>query len=77
MENKILESGKLGTVGEYSVEFKDGLLVASMNAGADGINGSLSISVSGKSIIDGIAAKIGGPIPAEIALFLESSLGLK
>jgi hypothetical protein len=77
MENKVLETSKLGTIGSQSVSFSDGQIVASANASADGITATISISISAKVIIDAIAAKIGGPIPQEIALFLDTSLGLK
>ena len=77
MEDKNLESGKIGTIGTQSIDFKDGQIIATANASSDGITASVSISISAKSILDAIAVKIGGPIPLEIAQFLELSLGLK
>lgn len=42
------------------------------------VNGKLSASValSPKAAIDAAAKKIGGVVPAEVAAFLESSIGL-
>lgn len=77
MEEKILAQGNIGTVGKYMVEFKDGALIATESVSADGISESATITISGKTIIDGIARKIGGPIPATIAEFLETALGMK
>lgn len=72
-----LTSGNIGDVGKYEVDFVDGKLVAKANASSNGIDAKMEISISGKAVLDGIAAKIGGAIPAEIAAFLESALGLK
>lgn len=77
MENKEIVAGNIGAVGKYDVEFLDGKLVAKAQASAEGIEAEMSMSISGKSIIDGIAKKIGGPIPEMVAQFLEASLGLK
>lgn len=77
MTDKTLAEGKIGSLGTYEVDFKGGMLVVTEAAAVDGVSESLSISVSGKAVMDGIAKKIGGPIPAEIALFLESALGLQ
>lgn len=43
------------------------------------VNGQLtsSVALSPKAALDAAAKKIGGPIPAEVALFLEGSIGLK
>lgn len=77
IENKELMEGAIGSIGHYDVEFKDGKLVAQASASAEGIDAQMSMSISGKSILDGIAKKIGGPIPEAVAEFLEMSLGLK
>lgn len=63
MDQPILDQ-KLGAIGEVKFELKDGMLIG-------------SLEISPKIILDSIAAKIGGPIPAEIALFIESAFGLK
>lgn len=77
MENADILDGKIGEVGSYEVDFKDGKLVASAKASVEGVEAQMSITVSGKALLDGIAKKIGGPVPEAIANFLELSLGLK
>jgi hypothetical protein len=43
------------------------------------VNGQLvqSTTLSGKALLDALAKKIGGPVPAEIATFIENTFGLK
>lgn len=77
MENSTLESGKIGTIGAQEIDFADGKIVAKADVSAGGFDIGLNIGISGKVILDAIAKKIGGPIPAEIVQFLELSLGLK
>jgi hypothetical protein len=42
------------------------------------VDGKLQVSVqlSPKAVLDAAAKKIGGPIPAEVAQFLEQAIGL-
>lgn len=59
-----LVDGQLGVVGEYKVALVDGKLVA-------------SLELSPKVILDSLAHKIGGPVPEQIATFIETAFGLK
>jgi len=72
-----IKSGSIGSAGKYDVAFTDGKIVVSASIAEMGADANISISISGKTILDAIAAKIGGPIPAEIVSFLELSLGIK
>lgn len=60
---EVLEQTNLGVVGSQSLQLVGGKLV-------------FQLELSPKVLIDGLAAKIGGPIPAEVAQFLETALGL-
>lgn len=62
--DKVLEEGAVGEFGHQSIEFVEGKIVA-------------KVVLSPKALLDMLAVKIGGPIPAEIAAFLEAALGLK
>lgn len=76
VEKEIVE-GKIGTLGEYDVEFKDGKLVALVAIGAPvaggivEIGGNVNLSVSAKPLADkllDLAAKlIPGDSPMEMA----------
>jgi hypothetical protein len=63
MEDKDIVAGNIGEFAAYDVAIKGGKLV-------------LSQSLSLKAVLDAMAAKIGGPVPAEVASFLEKELGL-
>lgn len=58
-----IAQGPLGKVGSYDVALKDGKL-------------QFSVSIGPKEILDALAAKIGGAVPAEIAKFIEDTFGL-
>lgn len=74
--DKDLVNGKLGTVGSYDLAFTAGKIVVSVGLSLPEVGASLSVSIGPKEILDLIASKIGGPIPAEVASFLESALSL-
>ena len=63
MQDKDLISGQAIQGVTYDVALMGGKVV-------------LSVSLSGKVLLDMLAAKIGGPMPIEIAKFLEDSIGL-
>lgn len=69
-------NGNIGTVGKYDVSFTSGQMVVEMDVASGPASASLSIKISGKQILDALAAKIGGPIPAEVAQLLENALGM-
>lgn len=56
--------GPEGKFGSVEVSMVDGQLVA-------------SVKLSPKALLDEAALKVGGPIPAEVAAFLENAIGLK
>jgi len=70
-----LVSGAIGSVGKYDVAFTAGSLVVSGNLAVSEGSLALSVTVSAKQVIDALAAKLGGSIPAEIAQVLEAALG--
>lgn len=63
MPEQEIAGGPIGQVGEFKVSLKDGKLAFELDLGP-------------KVIIDALAAKIGGPIPAAIAEFIEKAFGL-
>lgn len=66
MLNKDLGSWPIGPNGVYGsakVAIVEGQIVG-------------SLALSPKGIIDAVAKDIGGPVPAEVASFLEASIGL-
>jgi hypothetical protein len=76
MSDKDLLNGKIGSEGTYDVAIKAGKIVVSSTVVEPMFTATASVSVSGKQILDAMAAKIGGPIPAEVASFIETTLGL-
>lgn len=56
--------GPNGEYGSVTIGMVDGQLVS-------------SVKLSPKAALDAMAKKIGGPIPAEVAQFLENAIGLK
>lgn len=66
MLNVNLENAPIGPEGVYgtaAIAIVDGKL-------------QVSVSLSPKAVLDAVAKKVGGPIPAEVATFLESAIGL-
>lgn len=71
---------KLGSVGVADESFSKG--VASTSASAEipatsfGLSGSvqLKLDLDAKILVGYLAAKIGGPVPAEVASFIELAL---
>lgn len=71
---------KIGSVGQVTENFDKGVASASGSAALPPTNFGLSVgvqvtaSLDAKILIGFLAAKIGGPIPAEVAAFLEATL---
>lgn len=64
--NKTLITQPIGPNGEFgtiTIALVNGKLVSSVN-------------LSPKALIDSLAKDIGGPVPAEVATFLEGAIGL-
>lgn len=74
--DKDLANGQIGAVGNYDVAFTGGKVVVSINVGLPELNVKVSAEISPKTILDQIAAKVGGPIPVEVAKFMEDALAL-
>lgn len=55
--------GPNGVYGSVTVSIVEGKLVTSLN-------------LSPKAVLDAAAKKIGGPVPAEVATFIEAAVGL-
>jgi hypothetical protein len=73
MEKDIVE-GNIGSVGKYDVAFKGGKLVLSLDAGADGVVGALSVSVDAAVVLDALAAAIPGKIDDAIIGLIKAAL---
>ena len=73
---------KLGSVGEATETYAKGVATASVaitpvtTAFGLSLSGQLNVSQDAALLIAYLAAKIGGPVPAEIASFLETALKL-
>ncbi len=73
---------QLGTFGEVTETFSKGVAKATLSAALPPTSFGLKLNVSvdgsldAKSLIDYLAAKIGGPVPAEVASFIEAALAL-
>ncbi len=72
-----IEEGSIGNIGTQSIDLVDGKLVAKAHVDLGPLAADLAIVLSPKAVLDAIAAKVGGPIPAEVAAFLEAAFGLK
>jgi hypothetical protein len=83
MNDKQIAEGKLGEIGEYDLDFKDGKLVGKVGVNFSDptsilqVSGDLNVAISGASLIRAIEKKIGGPIPEVVGEFLINSVGLK
>ena len=71
---------KLGSFGDATETFSAGVAKAAVTAvlpaTSFGLTGSVQVALSldAGTLIAFIAAKIGGPVPAEVAAFLEAAL---
>ena len=65
-------------VGSLDVAFVGGIfqVKVSLPVPSIGAEADLLLKLSPKSLIDLLAEKVGGPIPAEVAAFLENAIGL-
>jgi hypothetical protein len=72
----------LGTMGQVVESYSKGVVSAAANANlpatAFGLSLTLqaNVSLDAKVLIGYLAAKIGGPVPAEVAAFLETALAV-
>lgn len=81
-KEKVMEEAtqKLGALGSVQESYAAGVASVSgsvaLPATAFGLSASadLKLSLDAKALIEYIAAKIGGPVPAEVAAFLEMAL---
>jgi hypothetical protein len=77
MEKDIAE-GKIGEVGAYDVEFKEGKLVAKVNAGvpAVGLEAEMKISLGADQVLDALAKAIPGTIDDALLGLIKGALKL-
>lgn len=74
MEKEIVE-GKIGTVGAYDVEFKNGMLVAKVGGSHEiGLTVAVEVSVSAHAVLAAIKKAIPGQIDDAILDVLEAAL---
>lgn len=74
MEKDIVD-GKIGTVGEYDVEFKGGKLVAKVSAKpAEGVNAEMLVEVEASLVLDAIARAIPGKIDDAVIGVIKAAL---
>lgn len=82
MTDQDLVNEKIGNIGSVDVAFKGGALVLSAVIQAANpayglkFSNTTELSVGPKEILDALSAKIGGPVPAAVAKFLEDALAL-
>jgi hypothetical protein len=62
MENKDMVNGNLGSVGKYDVSFKDGSLVAEMDASAGPLSMGVVVKLDAAKVLDALAAAIPGTL---------------
>jgi hypothetical protein len=76
MENKEIVEGKIGTVGEYDLEWKEGKLVFVLRAKDPlGISSAgLEISLSAEAVLDSLAKAIPGTIDDAIFGLIKAAL---
>lgn len=83
MENKDLLDGKIGAIGDYELDFKDGKLVGVVKVAFTdpsaivSLSGDVNLAVSGASLIRALEKSIGGPLPQFVGEFLINTVGLK
>ena len=73
MEKDIVE-GKLGSVGEYDLEFKEGKLKFILKAGHSGVNGVIGIEVDSDAVLDAIAKANPSQIDDAILAVIKAAL---
>lgn len=60
MDNKEIAQGQVGSVGKYDVEFKDGKLVAEIDAAAGPLEAGLLVKLDAGKVLDALAKAIPG-----------------
>lgn len=73
MEGEIAEV-KLGEVGKFDVEFKEGKLVLSLDAGVAYGSAGLVVKVDAAAVLDALAAKIPGTVDDAIIGVIKAAL---
>lgn len=74
MEKELVE-GKIGSVGSYNVEFKDGKLTATVSASvSSGVDAGAHISLDASLVLDALSKAIPGSIDDALLGMLKSAL---
>lgn len=74
METDIVD-GKIGTVGEYDVEFKGGKLVAKVTAKPTaGVSAGVVVEIEADAVLDAIAKAIPGTIDDAVLNIAKAAL---
>lgn len=73
MEKDLVE-GKLGDVGSYDVEFKDGKLVAKVEAKFAVGNAVVSLEIGAEQVLDAIAKAIPGAVDDAVISIIKGAL---
>lgn len=71
---KDIAAGKLGNVGEYDLEFKNGMLSLSVKADAGPLKAGLSIELGADAVIDALKVAIPGTLDDALLELLKSAL---
>lgn len=74
MEDKEIFEGPIGAVGKYDVEFKDGALVAGIEAGKFGVSSELKVKIDAAAVLDALSKAIPGQIDDSIFELLKKLL---
>lgn len=72
-----LVKGNLGTVGKFDVAFKDGALVAELDAAVSVGSAGLVLKIEAGKVLDALAAAIPGTIDDAIINIAKGALGVK
>jgi hypothetical protein len=72
--DKELVKGELGDKAKYAVSFKDGHLVAELDADLGAVTGGVVVKVSADSVIDAIEKKIPGQLDDAILELVRKAL---
>lgn len=81
MDNKEIAKGKIGEVGEYDVEFKDGKLVAIAAVSKEATAGvalkaDVSIEISARAVLEALKKAIPGTIDDAVLELAAKALGI-
>jgi len=73
MEKDIVD-GKIGAVGAYDVEFKEGKLVAKLDVEKVGVGASVAVFIKAEAVLEAIKKAIPGQIDDAVLNILEGVL---